>query len=110
MSTSNLQKIRTEITPFNCQLVAVSKTKPIEMILDLYHQGQRHFGENRVQELVEKQALLPSDIKWHFIGHLQTNKVKQIAPFVHLIHAVDSLKLLQEINKRGRHVIIRNSN
>ncbi|MGE5107560.1 MAG: YggS family pyridoxal phosphate-dependent enzyme [Sphingobacteriales bacterium] len=82
-------------------LVAVSKTKPVEDIKDLYDLGQRDFGENYVQELADKQPLLPSDIRWHFIGHLQSNKVKYIAPFVHLIHGVDSLKLLQEINKQA---------
>lgn len=83
------------------ELVAVSKTKPVEQIMELYDEGQRVFGENKVQELVEKQALMPKDIKWHLIGHLQTNKVKYIAPFVDLIHAVDSLKLLKEINKQA---------
>lgn len=82
-------------------LVAVSKTKPVEAIEELYELGHRDFGENYVQELVEKQAKLPQDIRWHFIGHLQTNKVKYIAPFVHLIHGVDSYKLLKEINKQG---------
>ncbi len=82
-------------------LVAVSKTKPFEDIKELYALGQRDFGENYVQELTEKQAVLPSDIHWHFIGHLQSNKVKYIAPFVHLIHTVDSFKLLQEINKQA---------
>ena len=82
-------------------LVAVSKTKPNEAIKELYDLGQRDFGENYVQELVDKQASLPLDIRWHFIGHLQSNKVKYIAPFVHLIHGVDSLKLLQEINKQA---------
>jgi pyridoxal phosphate enzyme (YggS family) len=82
-------------------LVAVSKTKPVEDILELYKLGQRDFGENYVQELVSKYELLPKDIRWHFIGHLQTNKVKYIAPFVHLIHGVDSEKLLKEINKQG---------
>jgi pyridoxal phosphate enzyme (YggS family) len=82
-------------------LVAVSKLKPASDIEDLYKLGQRDFGENYVQELVEKQAVLPSNIHWHFIGHLQSNKVKYIAPFVHLIHGVDSLKLLQEINKQA---------
>lgn len=82
-------------------LVAVSKTKPVEDIKALYDLGQRDFGENYVQELVDKQPLLPNDIHWHFIGHLQSNKVKFIAPFVHLIHGVDSLKLLQEINKQA---------
>jgi pyridoxal phosphate enzyme (YggS family) len=82
-------------------LVAVSKLKPASDIEALYKLGQLDFGENYVQELVEKQALLPSNINWHFIGHLQSNKVKYIAPFVHLIHGVDSLKLLQEINKQA---------
>lgn len=82
-------------------LVAVSKTKTVEDIQALYHQGQREFGENYVQELVDKYAALPKDIKWHFIGHLQSNKVKYIAPFVSLIHGVDSFKLLKEINKQG---------
>lgn len=85
----------------NVTLIAVSKTKPVEDILALYELGQRDFGENYVQELVDKQAVLPKDIRWHFIGHLQSNKVKYIAPFVHLIHGVDSLKLLKEINKQG---------
>ena len=82
-------------------LVAVSKTKPNEAVKELYDLGQRDFGENYVQELVDKHASLPLDIRWHFIGHLQSNKVKYIAPFVHLIHGVDSLKLLQEINKQA---------
>lgn len=82
-------------------LVAVSKTKPVEDIKALYDLGQRDFGENYVQELVEKQMLLPDDIRWHFIGHLQSNKVKYIAPYVHLIHGVDSYKLLLEIDKQG---------
>lgn len=82
-------------------LVAVSKTKPNDAILDAYHAGQRAFGENYVQELVDKQASLPTDIEWHLIGHLQTNKVKYIAPFVSWIHAIDSEKLLAEINKQA---------
>jgi len=82
-------------------LVAVSKTKPVEDILALYALGHRDFGENYVQELVSKYEALPKDIRWHFIGHLQSNKVKQIAPFIHLIHGVDSLSLLKEINKQG---------
>ncbi len=86
----------------NVKLIAVSKTKPAEDIEDMYALGQRDFGENYVQELVEKQAKLPADIRWHYIGHLQSNKVKYIAPFVHLIHAVDSFKLLLEINKQGQ--------
>lgn len=85
----------------NATLVAVSKTKPVAAIEEMYAMGQRIFGENRVQELVDKQAQLPKDIQWHQIGHLQSNKVKYIAPFVSLIHAVDSAKLLQEINKQA---------
>ena len=83
-------------------IIAVSKTKPVEDILEAYEMGIRDFGENYVQELVEKQAILPKDIRWHFIGHLQSNKVKYIADFVHLIHGVDSEKLLTEINKQGK--------
>ena len=98
---SKLQEIKTQISPKGVQLVAVSKTKPIEAILQLYNAGHKIFGENRVQELVEKHESMPQDIEWHFIGHLQSNKVKYIAPFVHLIHAVDSLKLLKEINKQA---------
>ncbi len=101
MIQDNLKKIQ-ETIPSGVTLVAVSKTKPAEMILDAYAAGQRHFGENKVQELTEKQEQLPKDIYWHLIGHLQTNKVKYIAPFVHLIHAVDSLKLLKEINKQAK--------
>lgn len=86
----------------NATLVAVSKTKPVADIRELYHAGHRDFGENYVQELLEKQPQLPADIRWHFIGHLQSNKVKLIAPFVHLIHGVDSLKLLQEISRQGK--------
>ena len=82
-------------------LVAVSKTKPPEAILELYQLGHRDFGENYVQELLEKQAQLPPDIRWHFIGHLQSNKARYLAPFVHLIHGVDSRKLLKEINKQA---------
>ena len=85
----------------NTTLVAVSKTHPIERIMEAYEAGQRDFGENKVQDLVEKYEALPKDIRWHMIGHLQSNKVKYIAPFVHLIHGVDSFKLLQEINKQG---------
>jgi pyridoxal phosphate enzyme (YggS family) len=82
-------------------LIAVSKTYPVDSILNLYAQGQRHFGENRVQEMIEKHKVLPTDIQWHLIGHLQTNKVKLIAPFVAMIHSVDSLRLLEEINKQA---------
>ncbi|MEO1262116.1 MAG: YggS family pyridoxal phosphate-dependent enzyme [Bacteroidota bacterium] len=95
------KKILAQLAPSKTKLVAVSKTKPADAILALYDQGQRMFGENRVQELVGKQEALPKDIEWHFIGHLQTNKVKHIAPFVHFIHAIDSLKLLQEVNKQA---------
>lgn len=87
--------------PESVILVAVSKTKPIADILEAYQAGQRIFGENKVQEMCDKQPELPEDIQWHLIGHLQTNKVKYIAPFVRLIHGVDSLKLLKEINKRA---------
>lgn len=83
------------------KLIAVSKTKPASAIQQLYDQGQRMFGENKVQEMVEKYEQLPKDIEWHLIGHLQTNKVKYIAPFVAMIHSVDSLRLLQEINKEA---------
>ena len=89
------------LTDNNVQLIAVSKTKPIEDLQEMYALGQRDFGENYVQELIDKESKLPKDINWHFIGHLQSNKVKYIAPFVHLIHGIDSLKLLQEINKQG---------
>jgi hypothetical protein len=93
--------IQQEFVKQSVTLVAVSKLKPASDIEDLYKEGQRDFGENYVQELVDKQAVLPPTINWHFIGHLQSNKVKYIAPFVHLIHGVDSLKLLQEINKQA---------
>lgn len=93
--------LRTDLDEKQVTLVAVSKTKPAGDIQELYNLGQRQFGENYVQELVDKQAQLPPDIEWHYIGHLQSNKVKYIAPFVHLIHAVDSFKLLQEINKQA---------
>lgn len=96
----NILKIKNEI-PENVKLVAVSKTKPDAAILEAYEVGQRIFGENKVQELVDKYERLPKDIEWHFIGHLQSNKVKYIAPFVSLIHGVDSLKLLKEIDKQG---------
>ncbi len=96
----NLEDIRSQL-PSHVTLVAVSKTKPIELIQEAYEAGQRDFGENYAQELSEKETLLPKDIRWHAIGHLQTNKVKYIAPFVHLIHAVDSSKLLEEINKQA---------
>lgn len=97
---TNLNQIKNTL-PENCTLVAVSKTKPNSAISECYEAGQRDFGENKVQELVRKAEELPTDIRWHMIGHLQRNKVKYIAPFVHLIHGVDSLKLLNEINKQG---------
>jgi pyridoxal phosphate enzyme (YggS family) len=102
MSNENYTNIINELLPYGAKFVAVSKTKPISAIEALYAQGQRIFGENKVQEMVEKQAALPKDIQWHLIGHLQTNKVKYIAPFVSLIHSVDSLKLLEEINKQAQ--------
>jgi pyridoxal phosphate enzyme (YggS family) len=95
-----IESIRKELNE-SVTLVAVSKTKTVEAILDAYAAGQLEFGENKVQELVGKYELLPKDIHWHLIGHLQSNKVKYIAPFVHLIHSVDSLKLLSEINKQA---------
>lgn len=94
--------IAAELKEKKVALIAVSKTKPIEDILELYHLGQRDFGENYVQEMVEKYQQLPKDIRWHFIGHLQSNKVKIIAPFVSLIHSVDSEKLLKEIDKQAK--------
>ena len=101
VNKSNFESIKTQLAENQVTLVAISKTKPVSSIQELYNLGQRDFGENYVQELVEKEALLPKDINWHFIGHLQTNKVKLIAPFVQLIHGVDSLKLLKEINKQA---------
>lgn len=85
----------------SCKLIAVSKRKPSKAIIEAYKAGQRHFGENYIQELLEKKDACPSDIHWHFIGHLQRNKVKYIAPFIYLIHAVDSVKLLKEIDKEA---------
>jgi pyridoxal phosphate enzyme (YggS family) len=96
----NLLAIKNEL-PQHVKLIAVSKTYPTENILEAYQTGHKIFGENKVQELVEKYMQLPKDIEWHLIGHLQSNKVKYIAPFVSLIHSVDSLKLLQEINKQA---------
>ncbi len=95
------KEIIRELEPQKATLVAVSKTKPVEDIQELYKLGHRDFGENYVQELVDKESQLPKDIRWHFIGHLQSNKVKYIAPFVYLIHGVDSLNLLKEINKQA---------
>lgn len=99
--SENIKHIQSQI-PKNVTLIAVSKTKPNEMLLEAYQAGQRNFGENYVQELVDKETQLPKDIHWHFIGHLQSNKVKYIAPFVYLIHGVDSFSLLKEINKQAQ--------
>ena len=98
---ANITALKTELESINVVLIAVSKTKSVGEIMEAYQAGQRDFGENQVQELVQKQESLPKDINWHLIGHLQTNKVKNIAPFINLIHSVDSLKLLQEINKQA---------
>ncbi len=98
---NNIAKFSALVQPYGARLIAVSKTHAVEAIREAYDAGQRLFGENKVQELVDKQPKLPSDVAWHLIGHLQRNKVKYIAPFVSLIHAVDSLRLLEEINKQG---------
>ncbi|MES2762227.1 MAG: YggS family pyridoxal phosphate-dependent enzyme [Bacteroidota bacterium] len=98
--SDNIKQLKNNI-PNNVTLIAVSKTKPNAMVLEAYNAGQRDFGENYVQELTDKEAALPKDICWHFIGHLQSNKVKYIAPFVYLIHGVDSFSLLKEINKQA---------
>jgi pyridoxal phosphate enzyme (YggS family) len=97
-----LQHFWQELEPYHSKLIPVSKTKPNELLLEAYGAGNRVFGENKVQELVSKHEELPKDIEWHYIGHLQRNKVKYIAPFVHLIHAVDSLRLLNAINKEAK--------
>jgi PLP dependent protein len=97
---ANIEKIKQELSQ-NIKLIAVSKTKPVELLLEAYQAGQRAFGENKVQELVSKYQQMPEDVEWHMIGHLQSNKVKYIIPFVHLIHGVDSLTLLKEINKQA---------
>jgi len=98
----NYNKILDVLKPLHIDLVAVSKIQPVQAIKELYQFGQKDFGENYVQELVEKQTQLPTDIRWHFIGHLQTNKVKLIAPFIYLVQGVDSFKLLKEINKEAK--------
>lgn len=98
---SNISELQQELQPIGVQLVAISKTKPNEDILEAYEAGQRLFGENQVREMLAKYEELPKDIEWHLVGHLQTNKVKYIAPFVSLIHSVDSLKVLAEINKQA---------
>ena len=97
---NNLTNLRQNL-PSGCKLIAVSKTMPLEKIMEAYQEGQRLFGENKVQELVPKYEALPKDIIWHMIGHLQSNKVKYIAPFVGMIHSVDSVRLLEEINKQA---------
>jgi pyridoxal phosphate enzyme (YggS family) len=99
----NLQTIKSSI-PEHVTLVAISKTHPVQTIIEAYNEGQRVFGENKVQEMVTKYEQLPKDIQWHLVGHLQTNKVKYIVPFVNLIHSVDSFKLLKEINKAASKV------
>ena len=96
----NISRFRAEL-PENVHLVAVSKTKSNEEIMEAYQAGQRVFGENKIQDMVAKQEALPKDIQWHMIGHVQTNKVKYMAPFVDLIHGIDSLKLLKEVNKQA---------
>ncbi|GHE66712.1 YggS family pyridoxal phosphate-dependent enzyme [Roseivirga thermotolerans] len=98
----NIAHFNKELAPFKARLIAVSKTKPNSDLLQAYECGQRDLGENKVQELTAKYEALPKDIRWHMIGHLQRNKVKYIAPFVHLIHGVDSLRLLREINKQAQ--------
>jgi len=98
---NNLQSIQA-LLPEKVTLVAVSKTKPVSDLMEAYEAGQRIFGENKIQEMTEKWEAMPKDIQWHMIGHVQTNKVKYMAPFVSLIHGVDSLKLLQEINKQAQ--------
>jgi hypothetical protein len=97
----NIEQILQSL-PKGCTLIAVSKTHPPEAVQEAYAAGHRVFGENKVQELLAKYEVLPKDIQWHLIGHLQSNKVKYIAPFVHLIHSIDSLKLLQEVNKQAQ--------
>jgi PLP dependent protein len=98
---NNLRSIQATL-PKNVTLVAVSKTKPVSDLMEAYEAGQRIFGENKIQEMSEKWEVMPKDIQWHMIGHVQTNKVKYMAPFVSLIHGVDSLKLVQEINKQAQ--------
>ena len=97
----NINRIKASL-PSTVKLVAVSKTKPVELLMEAYSTGQRAFGENKVQELVSKYEALPKDIEWHFIGHLQTNKIKYIIPFVHLIHGIDSFKLLKAIDREAK--------
>ena len=98
--SKNLNNIKSQL-PAHVTLVAVSKTKPVADLMEAYNAGQRIFGENKIQEMTDKWEVMPKDIEWHMIGHVQTNKVKYMAPYVSLIHGVDSLKLLQEINKQA---------
>ena len=100
----NLETVKKSFVNPDCKLIAVSKTKPIEDLKAAYAAGIRDFGENKVQEIQAKQPEMPSDTRWHMIGHLQSNKIKYIAPFVHLIHGVDSFKLLKEIDKQGKKI------
>jgi pyridoxal phosphate enzyme (YggS family) len=104
MIAETLNLLHKELAPTGCRLIAVSKTQSVEKIREAYAAGQRLFGENKVQELTDKHAQLPGDVEWHMIGHLQRNKVRFIAPFVGLIHSVDSLRLLEEINKQGEKI------
>jgi len=99
---NNLKGVKDTLISSHCELIAVSKTQPIELIQEAYNAGQRLFGENKAQEMASKHAALPKDIQWHMIGHLQTNKVKYIAPFVDLIHSIDSVKLLIEVDKQAK--------
>ena len=101
---TNLTQVLQSFKNPECKLIAVSKTKPIEDLQEAYAAGIRDFGENKVQEIQAKQPQMPADTRWHMIGHLQSNKVKYIAPFVHLIHGVDSFKLLKEIDKQGKKI------
>jgi uncharacterized pyridoxal phosphate-containing UPF0001 family protein len=105
MIAENLHQLKSQL-PSSTTLVAVSKTKPVKDLQEAYDAGQRVFGENKVQEMCDKHEDLPKDIKWHFIGHLQSNKVKYMAPFVSLIHGVDSFKLLKEINKPKKQIAL----
>ena len=98
---NNIETLRSALSGKRCELIAVSKTQPTDRIMEAYQAGQRLFGENKVKEMENKWQELPKDIQWHMIGHLQTNKVKYLAPFVSLIHSVDSQKLIEEINKQG---------
>ena len=103
MLAENIKLIQEELAPFpKVKLIAVTKTKPVETLLEAYQCGLRVFGENKVQEMTAKYEVLPKDIQWHLIGHLQSNKVKYIAPFVSMIHSIDSLKLLQEVDKQAK--------